>query len=197
MSKNEQKGIKKLEKPLIETKNNNNNNSDSTTCVNNRIRTRKNHPRLDQPSLSLLEKIGLKKSLKSDINDSTSNDLNIYASEDNKEGSLNIESIGDVENTEYNSNNNKAKTKTDDDGSESNESQNIGNNSNILCNKNAIASRLNCKNKKNTKRAEFDDNLEDELLKPSPKLPMVKFDSEGDFFKEPIEGRHQIKTFIS
>lgn len=38
--------------------------------------------------------------------------------------------------------------------------------------------------KKEPKKNTIDQHEIDELLKPSPQLPMVKFDDDGDFFKE-------------
>lgn len=58
-------------------------------------------------------------------------------------------------------------------------------------NANEIKSNRNDKKKFNFFRKNKNKVLEDlekKLIKPSPPLPMVKFDSNGDFFKEPLEG---------
>ena len=49
---------------------------------------------------------------------------------------------------------------------------------------------LNKKKKKNPSL-----NIDD-LIKPTPPLPMVKFDDDGDFFKEPLESKNFNKIIL-
>ena len=47
--------------------------------------------------------------------------------------------------------------------------------------------KINFFRKKENEKSRALEEFEKSLLKPSPALPIVKFDSEGDFFKEPNE----------
>lgn len=54
--------------------------------------------------------------------------------------------------------------------------------------------------KKDNKKEIIDQQEIDELLKPSPQLPMVKFDDDGDFFKENLPSKifnYEEKIFYS
>ena len=49
--------------------------------------------------------------------------------------------------------------------------------------------KMNFFRRKEREKAKALEELENSLLKPSPPLPVVRFDSDGDFFKEPTECR--------
>ena len=59
--------------------------------------------------------------------------------------------------------------------------------------------KINFFRKKENEKSRALEELEKSLLKPSPALPIVKFDSDGDFYKEPNESKYKnsnIRSFL-